>query len=475
MVSIFVRDDSPYYYLRVYNKLAHSQKEKRLKIKTTIEVTKADREKFIRAKRLRNRGENSRAHYSGTPELQHKIAKIKDSFFDLELEKKLGTQIKRKLKLSEGLEEYISVKSRVGDKKRIAESTKKGYRRAVGLFIEASGEDKEIQKYTNEIDFTKFLSFMEIKDYAESTRANLTNYLASLWNYFISQGYHSEQIIEIYESEKEITPQDIPLDEFKIILKYYEDKPDRWEWIYYLLLSMCRISTAATQSRDDINFKQKYIRMLNVKSRRKKSQFYIFPLYNELENLVKRIIQRPIIDNSNRLFSHFRLIVDDYDKAFQWWYTDQKKLFAAGLISKRYKMHDIRKTFPSYAINELGMNSKDIQYLLDHADESISKNYYINEKINMIIDKFESKPILGNLSEPEFHSQDVILKPEEIELRINEVRLNKFASKGLNITKKELIKLLKEKPVTKIAEDYKVSDSAIHKLIKKYNIDRKKL
>jgi hypothetical protein len=50
------------------------------------------------------------------------------------------------------------------------------------------------------------------------------------------------------------------------------------------------------------------------------------------------------------------------------------------------------------------------------------------------------------------------------------VECAKNAVKKCNVSKEELIKLIWEKPITKIAEQYNVSDKCIHKQIKKYNL-----
>ena len=65
-----------------------------------------------------------------------------------------------------------------------------------------------------------------------------------------------------------------------------------------------------------------------------------------------------------------------------------------GLISQTYEMKQIRKTFPSYAVNELGFCMEEIKFLLDHTDESIAENHYLNLRYDDIRQRFEKKRII---------------------------------------------------------------------------------
>ena len=471
--ALYIREDSSFYWLAIYNKYESNPNKKRVKFSTGIQVTKADQQRYIKWKK-NGAPQNHRPSLMGNENTRKLIRDIKESQLKDDIQRKTRVKIKRRMKLSEGLEEYIQTHTRIGDKQSLSVKTIKSYRTAVGHLISATEADKEIHKYYKAIDFNMFLAYMEDHDYAEATRTSFTKTLASLWNYFIDQGYATEQLIEIYKSSKIQKPEDIPLDEFNTILKFYEKSyPDRWEFIYYLLLTMNRPSTAMMQKRSDINFKKNYILMPNVKAKRKSANRYAYPIFDELEKLLNRILQRPVADSSDRLFANFKIGTSNYTDSLWWWYVDQKRLHLRGLISQTYELKQIRKTFPSFAINEIGMLSEEIRHLLDHTDKSVSENFYINERLDKIRARLEKKRLMESMTieEIKLEPQEIELSPEEINLRIDEI-FNFDERKTLEITKKELKKKLWEKPITEIAKEYNVSDSAIHKRIKKWNLEK---
>lgn len=389
MANFYCRKDSKYYWIRVYDKLENLSSKKRKRINSKIPLSETDRKRIDQWVRSGAKVED-KPKLAGNEKIKRLVASINAGMFESELQEKLKIQIRIDKTLSEGLNEYINSKVRFGDKKSLKRKTILAYKTAIDRFIEATGIDVEIYKYS-ESDFSKFLAFMEANNYSDATRNNYTNHLKILWNFFIKQKYTAKNIIEVYQGSKTLKPEDIPLNEFKIILDYYKDKPEKYEWVYYLLLTMNRPSTALMQERDRINFNQKYIEMINVKETRKKSKYYIYPLFKELEELIERIMQRPIIDGSNRLFSHFKISKNNYTDSLSWWYKDMRRLHQLGLISKPYQMKQIRKTLPSYAINELGFSVEEVKVLLDHTSVEVTTNYYLNIRYDKIRERFEQK------------------------------------------------------------------------------------
>lgn len=470
MISFYIKPDSRYYWLRIFDKYQSDPKKKRFSLKSQSEVSPTDKKKYDDWKK-NGSDLTARPRYFGTQKLAEEIEKLRKGYSERNVEFKTGIKIKSSKILSEAAEEYYQLKTRLGDKKSIKQKTIESYKYQVKIFIDATGKDVEVHKYNNAGDYSKLLGYFEQKNYAEPTRASITKGLASLWNYFVSQNYCVSNIIEIYEAGTTIKPQDIPLEEFKIIMRFYESKMERWEWVYYLLLTMNRPSTALMQERSRIFFVQKYIEMLNVKETRKKNPYYSFPLFKELEDLIKKIMERPIVDGSDRLFSHFKIGNLHYTDSFWWWYSDQKKLVAAGLISKTYEMKQIRKTFPSYAINELGMSKEEVQWLLDHTDKDITENHYLNLRFDKVRERFESKRMVNTsilISQPD----NKVLSEKEIRNKIDESGKSKKINLESVLTKDELKKLIKDLSNVKIGKMYGVTEASIRKLLKRYNLKR---
>ncbi|MBS3945279.1 MAG: hypothetical protein KGZ42_07270 [Melioribacter sp.] len=472
MPSIYFQKNSPHYWIFYYDRFNPNPAKRKQRFNSKIEITSADKKK-IELWLKTGADPSKKPKINGNEKTKQIINALIQGRLEKEIAIKTGIKIKSPVKLSEGCEEYIANKIKIGDRKSIKSKTQEMYRYSVKHFIEATGRDDVIHKYYPG-DYAKLMALFEEKDYAEATRETFSNHLHILWNYFVKQNYCLNNIITVYQPATIQKPQDIPLNEFKIILRFYSKQPEKYEWVYYLLLTMARPSTALVQKRSKIDFTRKYIEMLNVKGTRKRSPYFIYPLFRELEELIKRIMERPVVDNSDRLFSHFKIGNNNYTDSFWWWYADQKKLKMVGLISDTYEMKQIRKTFPSYAINELGFSKEEIKFLLDHTDESVAENYYLNLRYDTIRDKFEKKRIIEDY--PNIYSLDPPIKfdPDEKEIQRKIDLLVKKHRNKLNINKDELAEMLKKNiPITHIARKYGVSDVAIHKKIKLYKLKKK--
>lgn len=457
MLGIYIQKTSPYYWFRYYDK-TKAPGERRISICTKIHVTVADRKRWEEA-----RAAGVKAKLQPNDQVKEMVKGFRMGLNERNILNKTGVKIVRSPLLSRCIEEYIAEKSRKGDKKALKRKSGEAYRNAGKRFLEATGKDLAVHKYTK-ADFNCFLAFMEEKEYAEPSRRSFTTHLASLWNHFIKKKYCKENIIEIYEASKTKKPEDIPLEDFKNILKFYENKPERWEFIYYLLLSMNRPSTALMQERCKIDFDSKIIEMLNVKETRKSSKHFIYPLFAELEQLIRKILERPVVDDSGRLFSHFAIGKSNYTDSLWWWYSDQKKLVKAGIIKKTYELKQIRKTFPSYGLNELGLSKEELKWLLDHTDEEITENHYLNVRYNSIRERFDKQRMIN--------TETIIIPGQEIPDHSEQMKeLLKDKKKTFDISKSELRKLVNfQVPNTQIAKMFNVSETAVRKKIKKYNL-----
>lgn len=472
MPSIYVQKNSPHYWIRYYDKYEPDPEKRKKRINSRIKLTPTDQKKIADWLKAGASSKKKPKIY-GNDETKKLLSSLSRAQVENEIAKKTGLRIKSPLILSEAAKEYINSKIRVGDRTSLKKKTIEMYEYAVQHFISATDKDVEVHKYYPG-DFAKMLAWFEEGEYAEATRETYTNHLHILWNYFLSKNYCMVNIITVYQPTQVSRPQDIPLKEFKRILKYYQNYSDKYEWVYYLLLTMTRPSTALVQKRSAIDFNRKIIEMLNVKGMRKQNSLYIYPLFKELEELILRIMQRPDKDGSDRLFSHYKIGKSNYTDSFWWWYADQKKLKMVGLISQTYEMKQIRKTFPSYAINELGFSKEEIKFLLDHTDESIAENHYLNLRYDDIRERFEKKRIIEEYP-CDIYSIDEPLPAdvEDEETKMKLARLIKLARPKLEITREELEDFLKKNtPITEIAKKFGVSDSAVHKKIKSFGIKK---
>ncbi|MEW6041308.1 MAG: hypothetical protein AB1633_07285 [Elusimicrobiota bacterium] len=428
MPSIYVQKNSPHYWIRFYDKFDPVPGKRKKRFNSRIKLTPVDQKKITQWLQA-GADPKKKPKINGNDETKKLLGSLTRGLVEKEIAQKTGIKIKSPLILSEGLKEYLNSKTRVGDRTSIKKKTREMYKYSVRHFITATGKDVEIHKYYPG-DFGKLLAYFEENDYAEASRETFTNHLYILWNYFVKQNYCMTNIVTVYQPTVIKRPEDIPLNEFKIILRFYTDQPAKYEWVYYLLLTMARPSTALVQERSRIDFNRKIIEMMNVKGARKKSPVYIYPLFQELEELVKRIMKRPIVDGSDRLFSHFKIGKNNYTDAFWWWYADQKKLHMVGLISQPYELKQIRKTFPSYAINELGFSKEEIKFLLDHTDESVAENHYLNLRYDVIRERFEKKRIIEEFP-PNIYSIDepISVNVDDEKIKIDIARLIKLSRK----------------------------------------------
>lgn len=344
MASLYPRKDSPYIWIRYYDKAEPDPRKRRKSVSTKIPNT---REGWKAARDLKKR--------------------VESGLVEREILHKSGIKLQKRLLLSEGLEEFIA------SRPHIAEKTIKADRLAAAKMIGACG-DKYIHYYS-ESDYEKLISYLRRKreklSLSEATISITTMHLSPLWNYFVRKGYAAENIIKIIKPpKKNVEP--VPNDELQMILKYFEahDK-SQFQLVYFLLLTGFRISSALIQKWEDINFNDGYMNAINVKARNKP---FTFPLYPELRKLLEDIGPKP----KGRLFEKYR--EGDSPK---FWTRAMERLTERSQIGKKYKIHDLRKTFTSILVNR-GVNQFFVQKLLDHSDIRVTDGSYTKLEIRSL-------------------------------------------------------------------------------------------
>jgi integrase len=397
MASIYIQKNSPYYWLRYYDKFEQEPSKKRKSINTSIRITPADQKRIIDWE-ISGADPNKKPKIQGNKKTSVLIERFTAGVIERKIAKKTSVRLSKKLKLSEGLNEFLSIKARIGDPQAIKPKTQQTYKYSVKHFINAN-RDKFIDSYSNFADFSNFLLYMENIEASMTSRAIYTRHLYALWEYFVKQKYCDKNIIEKIRVEK-IEPRAIPLEDINRILNFFADTNKDWyNVIYFMLLTGCRPSTVMVQKRSDIDMKRNIMKMTNVKAR-KLSKTYLFPIYTELRIFLKNLLAEPNPEGDDRLFPKIKLGSHNYTDGLWFWYPEMRKLYLSKLISERYQMKQLRKTFASYLVNELQVDPFIVQKLLDHSDIKISDEHYIEIKL---------EPIRRVLNKAEFRQNDELL------------------------------------------------------------------
>ena len=394
MKGVYIQNNSPYYWLRYYDKLEHDPTRKRKSVNTKIKITPADKQKV----QARINGE--KVELQGTPELRKLLKSFKGGLAERDIQAKSGVKLRKELKLSEGYEEFKKIRSVPGSKKELKKKTVINYNLAVKHMINACG-NKKIYKYTAQKDYVDLLNYFQnmkvgakkvkkkdgtveivYRNLSTNSRSIYTRSLKSLWNYFVEQNYAAKNIIEPVDYEEK-DPAPIPAEEIYTIVDYFKDGKDypHHYWIIaFMLYTGCRPSSAMVQMKEDIDFKRKIITIRNVKvGKRKRKEFYKFPLYSELANLLKEMGVKQ--GDTGRLFDMYQVVPENYTWPLSFWKRRIRWLKLAKLISAEYTLKQLRPTFISFLINILKMDIYTVYKLADHANIKVTDKHYISFKL----------------------------------------------------------------------------------------------
>jgi len=397
--GIFIVKNSPYYYLRYYDKLQENLEDRRCRICTKINVTASDRAAYEQRK------PGERYKIKGTPELWLKVKEWRAALVQREFEAKTGAKVKKQILLSDGFKEFKRLRSVPGIKNQLRSKTVLGYNLAVKHMIDACG-DKAIYSY-GEKEYIKLLNYFEdykirgkkiknktVKSPAEYTyhsmsinsRSNYTRCLAALWKFFVKKKYTDSNIIEVVKMESG-SPKTIPPAELITIINYFKadvKRPERYWIVYFMLLTGCRPSTALMQMKEDIDFRNNIITMRNVKAGKAKGRnYYKFPLYNELKELLSTEMNIRQGD-SGRLFSIFDINEDNYTAALAFWKTATLSLLRSKSIQRRYGLKLLRSSFISFLVNVMKMDIYKVAKLADHTDIKVTDAHYVDFRVDEI-------------------------------------------------------------------------------------------
>ncbi|MBU1095795.1 MAG: tyrosine-type recombinase/integrase [Bacteroidetes bacterium] len=395
MKGVYIQNNSPYYWLRYYDKLEHNPTRKRKSVNTKIKVTPSDKQK------LAGRKTGEKLELQGTPELRKLLKSFKVGLAERDIQARSGVKLRKDLKLSEGYQEFKQARSVPGSKRELKLKTFENYNIAVDHMIASCG-DKKIYKYTAQRDYVDLLNYFEnrkiggkkiknkegkdetiYKSMSINTRSIYTRSLRTLWKYFVEQNHAAVNIIEPVEAEDK-DPEPIPIGEVYTILNQFDDDdeyPHHFWIIAFMLLTGCRPSSAIVQRKEDINFKSKVITIRNVKSgKRKKKEYYKFPLYWALEDLIKSMGVKQ--GDTGRLFDMYSVVPANYTWPLSFWKRKVHFLKLGKYISDEYTLKQLRPTFISFLINVLKMDIYTVYKLADHANIKVTDKHYVSFKLD---------------------------------------------------------------------------------------------
>ncbi|MBU0475287.1 MAG: tyrosine-type recombinase/integrase [Bacteroidetes bacterium] len=372
MSGIYTQNNSPYYWLRYYNKFEEDPKKKRKSLNTKIPVTEADKKRIKLAKT-----KDEKAELIGTPELKKLKREFEQGLAEWAIKMNTGIELIKTLTFSEGFEEYKKDKTIPGRKGSIKQSTISNYTIAVDHMLKCCS-NKLIYKY-KESDYNQLLFHFESIGLSINSRSIYSKALHSVWKFFEIKHYARKNIIDIVEPEEK-DPNPIPLGTMAIIIKYLKENENKhhYQIIYFMLLTGCRPSSAIEQLKEDIDFLSKQITINNIKTgARKGKKFYRFPLYPELERFLYEemgVVQ----GNKGRLFEQFSVVPEHYTWPLTFWKRAINYLHKNEIIPEKYTLKQIRPTFATFLINVLGIDIYDVQKLLDHTNIKITDKHYVS-------------------------------------------------------------------------------------------------
>lgn len=333
-VSYYKRKDSNYFYLRIYKSedVEPNPRKRRTSKSTKILTTQA-----------------------GERQIKRMVKEINTDFKKSAQSTIFGNQI-RSFLLSEGLDFFLA------SKPDLAEKTKEVYDLSTTHFIRACS-DKKINTYFD-TDYIDLINYLNKKGFAQASKSIFTRHLSAMWNYFIKKQLAEKNIIVKIKSTK-ANSMPIPYKDMQRMFRYYRQKnQDQYYFVYFLLLTGMRPSSAILIKWENIKFEQEYIDVRNVKGKRD----FLFPLHTEL----KKMFVEMGIKKKGKVFI-YSITPNFFNK-------DCKLLFLRGNIGYKYTFSQLRNTFSSWLANK-GVNLGSLQTLLDHTDQKITKKHYTQLKL----------------------------------------------------------------------------------------------
>lgn len=381
MRGVYIQPRSPYYWLRYYDKTEPDLNKRRKSICTKILITPTDLTYYKNCKK-----NNRKVKLKGSSDLLLFIDAFNRGLNEMYIAYKAGLKLNYQKTFNDGFSDFLYFHSIPDTKDELKQNTVTLYNIVAKLFLKVCS-NKPISEYT-EKDYTKFLYYLDDVKLSQNTKSIYTRHLKAIWSFFLSKNYCNVNII-IKIPEKIKDPDPIPANDLQIILNHLRSHTVQiyqYHLIMFMLLTGCRPSSALVQPAENIDFNNNVIRIVNVKTgKRKGKDYYNFPLYSSLRTLLLEIGVK-----SGRLFHQFSVNGANYTGSLKFWSRLQSSLFNKKQISRKYTLKQLRPTFASYCINILQMDIYTVQKLLDHSDIKVTNQHYILHDISNAKNKLDA-------------------------------------------------------------------------------------
>ncbi len=285
-----------------------------------------------------------------------KVRKMKDDYKSYDASS--GMRAPAYIPIGELLTNYLAIK-------QIANQG--SYKSAVKHLIAVSGE-KTVDDYTI-ADYDKFVIELRSKGYKHNTVAGYVNALVAMFNFAIERGHLAKNPFKRIEPVKN---EIIVLDEKDLteLMKFIKERnPDGYLLVKTLLVTGLRISEALDLEYNDINLRDKIIRVKHGKSRDNWDYMPMTPdAYAHFEKLYEKK-KGKVHKYTHRDVSFFKRL--------------QKELWGEA----RYTLHHLRKTYVTNLVNS-GVGVRDAMAYSRHKRVQVMFDYYAKAENNKIAEKY---------------------------------------------------------------------------------------
>jgi len=329
-------------WIRYYDKLTETRKEFSTKIKAT-------KEGWIEARKLLRQ-------FEAKTELHQEFIEITPN-----------------IDLLKGKEEFLSLK-------RLKPKTIMLYDLSTRVLIEAAG-NKKLSQY-DKGDYRRLLMLFDKKSYSNNTQGIYTAHLHAMFEFFKASGYVRENFVKMLKKENKI-PESIDDRDLQNILRslYNKEAKEQFYLIMFLLITGFRISSALALKWEDVDWENNVIIARNVK----RGRDFLFPITNDVRSLLNEIGIRKDL----KVFSYSM-------NGLKFFFRLQQKLLEQNLISKKYTLHQLRKTFITKLL-EKGIPLHIVKTLADHTNINTTMKYYASVNVKKMKEEIDTRSIFGDI------------------------------------------------------------------------------
>jgi len=308
-----------------------------------------------------------------------KLAKQKTAELRLHIrDERLVSPADHKYKLSEAYEFYKTQRT-------LSDKSDTAYKTALKKLYNAVG-DKALFKYTRQ-DYFKLVQYLNNVNLSQNSKANYTQHLNSLFNWFVKNKFVQNNFIDKIKKETiEVEP--IPPDELEIIFSYLKTLDDKryYSIIKSKYLGAYRLGEIINAEYSDYNFENRIVYIRNSKGKR----IDRIPLVKDFKNhLLSCELQKQgkaYNLSYEALKSFWRRLNEKLSELKE---GTEPELFKYK-IRKKYSLHQLRKARGTYLAN-IGVNPLFLQKYMRHKYFATTQQYYIKIDIDLARNDIDDK------------------------------------------------------------------------------------